>query len=432
MTPDKEMIESDFEGYIEGAYKSDGIVFALILARQMVFAEARFLWRDRVNGRPGEMYGNAELALLEEPWPGGTTGELLARMEVTASLAGNYWGTVADDNGRFGKAATGPGRRIVHLRPDWVTIVVGSHSGDPNALDAKPVGILYEPRSWAAAGVRPPSGDATLLLPDEVIHYSPIPDPAARWRGMSWLTPILKEIQADRASTVHKAKFLENGATPNMVVKFDPDISPEDFQTFKDKFEAQHKGAANAYKTLFLGGGADITVVGSDFKQLDFSATQGKGESRIAAAAGVPPSWVGFSEGLSGSSLNAGNFNSARRRFADGTMRPLWRMAAASLRQVLTPPRPNSELWFDTRDIAFLREDQKDAAEIERLKAATIRQYVDSGFAPDAAVRAVREQDVSLLIGQHSGLYSVQLQPPGSAQSALPGRPPTEDPNDAG
>jgi hypothetical protein len=48
LTPDKEQIESDYEGYIEGAYKSDGIVFALILARQMVFAEARFLWRDRV------------------------------------------------------------------------------------------------------------------------------------------------------------------------------------------------------------------------------------------------------------------------------------------------------------------------------------------------------------------------------------------------
>src|SRR5205823_2138143 len=32
-----------------------------------------------------------------------------------------------------------------------------------------------------------------------------------RWRGMSWLTPVLREIQADTATTRHKQKFFENG-----------------------------------------------------------------------------------------------------------------------------------------------------------------------------------------------------------------------------
>jgi phage portal protein BeeE len=56
--------------------------------------------------------------------------------------------------------------------------------------------------------------------------------------------------------------------------------------------------------------------------------TQGAGETRIAAAAGVPPVIVGLSEGLQAATYS--NYSQARRRFADGTMRPLWRNAAVA------------------------------------------------------------------------------------------------------
>lgn len=414
LQPDRERIGNDFEGYVHGAYKANGIVFALILARKMVFSEARFLWRRLRDGRPGELFGNQELALLENPWPGGTTGELLARMELDASLAGNFFATTADDAGRLGRAATGPGRRIVRARPDWVTIVIGSQSGDPNALDARIVGFLYEPRS-AMSHRSTASDEAVLLMPDEVVHYSPEPDPEARFRGMSWLTPVLREIQADTASTLHKERFLNNAATPNLVIKFDRDTGEDAFNEFVEKFNAGHKGAWNAYNTLFLAGGADATPVSADFKQLEFSATQGKGESRLASAAGVPPSWVGFSEGLQGSALNAGNFNAARRRYADGTMRPLWRMAAASLQTLVTPPGEGVHLWYDDRDIPFLQEDRSDAAEIQQNKAVTIRQLVESGYEPNTVVAAVQAEDYSLL--RHTGVFSVQLQPPATGRA---------------
>ena len=59
-----------------------------------------------------------------------------------------------------------------------------------------------------------------------------------------------------------------------------------------------HEGLWNAYKTLYLGGGADAKIIGSNMQQLDFKTVQGHGETRIAAAAGVPPIIVGLSEGL--------------------------------------------------------------------------------------------------------------------------------------
>jgi phage portal protein BeeE len=411
--PDQERIVHDFEGYIAGAYKSNGVVFACIQARQLVFSEARFQWRQFSKGRPGDLFGSPELSLLERPWPGGTTGELLARMDVTASLAGNYYATTADDQGRLGRAATGPGRRIVHMPPDRVAIVIHAASGNPNDLDAKVAGYLFEPRD--ALG-RP--GASVLLTPDEVCHYSPIPDPDARFRGMSWLTPILTEVQADKAAMRHKLKFFENGATPQLVASLKETVTAGAFKEFVQTMNASHKGVDNAYKTLFVGGGADVKAVGADLRQLDFKQTQGHGETRIAAAAGVPPVIVGLSEGLQSATYS--NYAQARRRFADGTIRPLWRMAAASLQNLVTPPRDGAELWYDDRDIAFLREDRMDVSEIQAKQALTIRSLVDAGYTAESAVSAVMAEDFTQL--SHSGLFSVQLQPPGST---TPPAPPT-------
>ncbi len=143
----------------------------------------------------------------------------------------------------------------------------------------------------------------------------------------------------------------------------------------------------------------------------------------------MPPSWVGFSEGLQGSSLNAGNFTAARRRFADGTIRPLWRMAAASLQSLVTPPE-GAELWYDDRDIAFLREDATDRAEIQRTQSVALRNLVDAGYSPDAAVAYLAADDMNRLVGQHSGMYSVQLQPPTSGETT--DTPSTTDPTSEG
>jgi hypothetical protein len=46
---------------------------------------------------------------------------------------------------------------------------------------------------------------------------------------------------------------------------------------------------------MFLAGGADVTPLSMDFKQLDFKVTQGAGERGIAVDAGVPAVILGIS-----------------------------------------------------------------------------------------------------------------------------------------
>jgi hypothetical protein len=199
------------------------------------------------------------------------------------------------------------------------------------------------------------------------------------------------------------------------MVKFDPMMSKEAAETWKELFLKNYEGTTNAFKTLFLGGGANYEIIGHNLEQADFTNVQAGGELRIASAAGVPPIIIGLSGGLEAATYS--NYGQARRAFADLTMRPLWRDISGALEQIVSVPE-NARLWYDTRDISFLQEDMKDAAEIEQAKASTIRTLVDAGFDAATVVDAVDSQDITRL--KHSGLFSVQLQPPGTVAKPEP------------
>jgi phage portal protein BeeE len=408
-----EQPQPGYVGLVNWAYKNNAVVFACMQVRAQLFSEARFQFRQVRGGRPGDLFGTSALSVLETPWPNGTTGDLLSRMIQDADQEGDsFIARTASD-------------RLVRLRPDWTTIVSGSYA-DPEVeawdLKAEVLGYAYQPGGYGG-GSKP-----IFLQRQMVAHFAPIPDPLSPNRGMSWLMPIMREIAADLAATSHKLKFFENGATPNMVVTMN--VSKASFEEMTEKIGKGHDGVANAYKTLYLNGpDTKVQVVGADLRQQEFKLTQGAGETRVAAAAGVPPVIVGLSEGLQAATYS--NYSQARRRFADGTMRPLWRNACGSLATIVPPPS-GSELWYDDRDISFLQDDMKDRAEIQHVNSQAIQVLVTAGFEPATIVDAITAGDLSRL--HHTGLYSIQLQPPQPngppappPAPAVPAAPPTPE-----
>lgn len=382
---------TDYESIAQQVLMASAPVAACTIVRLSVFSEARFAFVRYENGRRQEPFTTDALALLERPWPGGSTSDLLARMELDLTLAGNAYVARVEQRGEP------PHLRV--LRPDKVRILVASRRSDLE-LEARVVGYAYMPTG---------ADSVVVLDPDQVAHYRPYPDPVAQWRGMSWLTPVLREVEADQAATRHKLSFFKRGATPGAVITYDPQVSKEEFEAAVQAFREQYEGADKAYRVLHVTQGIDVTPLSFDFSQLDFARLVGRAETRIAAAAGVHPVIVGFSEGLQGSSLNAGNYAQVRRRFIDGTLRPLWRSAAEAL-EVLVDVPEGARLWFDDRDIAFLREDVAEQARIRQTQATTISVLIRDGFEPASAVDAVVSGDLRRL--RHTGLVSVQLQPP--------------------
>lgn len=404
---------SDLPGYA-ALTRACPPAFAAQLVRSMILSQARFVFRNNRRSRnPGRTFGTSALGLLEEPWPNATTGELLSRMEWHAGLQGNAYVLRQSD-------------RLRVLRPDWVTIVYGSRRDPDEALhelDADLLGYVYQ-KGGAASRSRP-----QFLLPEEVAHWSPIPDPEGPGLGMSWFTPAIREALGDRVVTEHKLKFFEQGATPNLVVKGIDAATKEQFDDAVAMIKASHEGVRNAYRTLFLNGGADATVVGSNLKDLDLKAVQGGFETRVAYLSRVPAVILSIAEGMQGSALNAGNYGQARRNFADSWVYPTLQDLSSALSSIVNVPA-DADLWFDTTDMPFLREDERDAAEIRQKDAVTIRQLVEAGAEWDAAIAYVQSSDLGELKGKHTGLFSVQLQPAGTEAAQPAGA--TDEPAPAG
>jgi len=394
-----EPILDTFLGYTQGAYKANGVVFAVSMARMMLFSDVTFKFRRLgTSGGGNDLFGNPDLRILERPWPGGTTQALLARAEQDVTAAGTFFLARSDD-----------GQRLLRRRPDWMQFILDAAPDE--AVEANIVGYSYTVGGPYSGGQRrlylAPRYDGDTLA--DCVHWSPIPDPEAQYRGMSWLTPVLNEIQSDKMATKHKVKFFENAATPNLAVSLKETVTIEQFRQFVKEMNDASVGVENAYKNLYLGGGADVKVIGANLQQLDFKNVQGAGETRICAAGRVPPIIVGLSEGLASATYS--NYGQARRAYGDSFARPQWKSFVGAVAPLLAEPA-GAELWYDARDVAFLREDIKDLAEVQSTTVATINAAVASGWTPESSLAAVLAEDLSQL--QHSGLMSVQLQPPGA------------------
>lgn len=399
-----EEVTNTLPGYAS-ALRQSPPAFAAQMVRALVLSQARFTFRNLPStATPRRTFGNRDLQILERPWPNATTGELVARMEWHAGLAGNAFVIRQRD-------------RLRVLRPDWTVIVYGSDQEPDDAvhaLDGEIVGYVY---CNGGIGV----GKPQTILPQDMAHWSPLPDPEAAGLGQSWITPAVQEIRGDIAATQHKLQFFANGATPNLVVKGINATTKTQFDEIVGMLERNHSGLANAYKTLYLTAGADATVVGSDLSQIDFKATQGAGETRIAILSRVPAALLGISEGLAGSSLNAGNFSAARRMFTDTWVMPTLQDLAACLAPLVNVPS-DAELWFDTIDMTLLREDAKDAAEIAQIQMATAVAGVNGGWDPESVKAFVRSGNIDVL--KHTGMVSVQLQQPGAQPPGQQQAPP--------
>lgn len=362
------------------AYLANSILHAVINARAKVFSEVRFAWR---RNRDGNLFTTGDLTLLERPWPGGTTSDLLTRMIQHADLTGNAYVYRATDDA------------VQLLDPTKVQAV-----GD----GTRKIGYRFWPD-----GID--NGSFRSLNLEEVAHWAPIPHPAAEFLGVSWVSVVQTELRTDLKMMRHQEKFFDQGATPNLWLKVEGRLSSDTASKLRDEFDRRYAGFENAWKIPVLDGGADLRAVGSSAVEMDYINVQKSTEARIASAGGVPPIIIALKAGLDASTYS--NYAMAMRAFADHTIRPLWNSAAAALDQIVDTPG-GSVLWYDDRNVAALRQDAKLEAEVQQIKAQAIRTYLDAGFDPDTAVQVVASGDLNQLVGQHSGLFSVQLQEPGA------------------
>lgn len=384
----KEGVAAGIVNTAREAYESNGIVFACIAARAALFSQAEFCWQSMVNQHT---FGTTDLGLVQNPWPNATSAELLARMEQDVSTAGGPYI-------RRAVPADGTGAQLVQMRPDCVTIISEQATDSMGRVFKRPIGYAEDLKPLGDYD-RPPQ----FFTTDEVAHFTPQPDPRASFRGMSWLTPILREVGADQAMTTYKTEHLRSGAQLGIVVKYAQKLQPATIDGLRERIQARYGGPQNAGKTLVLDQGADVVVAGATLQQLQYVAVQVAGETRIAAAAQVPAEIIG----IEGPRAASGNYELAIRRFADLWARPSWAGACSVLQHLLTFTNPvtgavgpvmrPTRLWYDVAGIAALREGELARAQAYLVKTQGLAASVTAGFTRESAVAAANSGDLSLL-----------------------------------
>lgn len=388
------------------AYAANGIVFACIAARMALLSEARFRLQSTADMH---LFGNAGLGILEYPWPNATAGELWARLELGDSSAGNAFFRRAEPE-------DGTDALLVEMRPDCVTIISEEARDTAGRTFRRPVGYAEDLKPLGIT-----DRDPQFYTTDEVAHYSPNPDPSASFKGMSWLTPVLREVGADQAMTTYKTEHLRSGAQLGIVVKYAQKLQPATIDALRDRIQARYGGPANSGKTLVLDQGGDVTVAGSTLEQLQFTALQGASETRICAAAQVPAEVIG----IEGPRSASGNYELAIRRFADLWARPHWRAGCAVLQHLVrlvgqdgseSPVGPPARLWFDVGEIAALREGELARAQAYLVKTQGLQASVASGYTRESAIKAADSGDLTQLVPD-----------PGAPPAGVSGRETTTD-----
>jgi len=405
--PDREPVLPQLDAYAQQAHGSNSVVFSAALVRAELFSEARFQFQAKDDKH---LFGTTALAKLEEPFgPDTTTGHLLARMEQDAFLAGNayIWDAPGED-------------RLVRLRPDWVTIVSEVVHVGGGGWYRRPVGYWFEqPKSLME------QRDGFLVPADECVHWVPVglEDPAADFRGMSPLTPAMREISGDDGLTQYKITYLRNNATPNVYIKYAQRLQDATIDKIRERVAARYAGPDNAGKGIILDQGADITLVGNSLSQMDFSGVSAVGVERILADCSVPGVLVGL-EPLRGAGRG---YQESMQKLANLWARPAWRSVCGALSQIVDVPAGN-RLWFDTADIAALQDGEMERGQAALVRAQALLALVQAGYTHESAIAAVDAMDLSQLkaggVGTPSSSQPVQhLLPqaqPGATADPLP------------
>ena len=81
---------------------------------------------------------------------------------------------------------------------------------------------------------------------------------------MSPLTPTAREVAADDGMTTYKQRYLQNNASPNLLIKYAQKLQPGTVDSIRERMTARYGGSDNVGKTLVLDQGADATIIGNE------------------------------------------------------------------------------------------------------------------------------------------------------------------------
>lgn len=232
-----------------------------------------------------------------------------------------------------------------------------------------------------------PDGEQVPLKLDEVIQLR-MPNPLDPYRGMGPVQSILAELDATRYSAEWNRNFFVNSALPSGIIEAPDNLTDDEFDQLRDRWEEQHRGVAAAHRVAILEGG--LKWVDRRFTQRDMQFVELRQVSRdvIREAFGMPKFALGDVD-----DVNRAVGEASAAWFAEYLTVPRLERIKAALNHDFLPlfGATAEGLEFDYEDPTPPDAEARDRERTSKATAAKL--YVDAGFTGESVVEALELPD---------------------------------------
>jgi HK97 family phage portal protein len=280
-------------------------LFAVVnrIAQAVAASEWR-LYRVGPNRQRSRITQHPLLALLTAVNPFYTREELLECSQQHLELVGEAWWVIL-------RNGAGQPVELWPIRPDRMAPVP-----HPQQFIA---GYVYS------------IGQERIPLAKEDVVFIRMSNPLDAYRGAGPVQSLLSDLGSEASAAQWTRNFFKNSAEPGGIIEYDQELSDPEFERLVSRWQAQHRGVANAHRVAIVERGHWIDRKYS-FRDMMFPDLRKLNRDIILGAFGMPASLLGITE-----SVNRANAEAGEVMFSKWVIRPRLQRIRAAINERLCP-----------------------------------------------------------------------------------------------
>lgn len=153
-----------------------------------------------------------------------------------------------------------------------------------------------------------PDGGERIPLKTTELMRTLRPSPINPYRGTGAIAALLRDLDAQQATSEWTAAFFQNNARPGGVVEIDRHLSDDEFDEMQQRWEAGHKGISKAHRVAMLEHGAKWVETSFSLRDMQMAELANVSRDKTLLAFGFPKSMLGVVEDVNRANAEAGEY----------------------------------------------------------------------------------------------------------------------------
>lgn len=334
-----------------------------------------------------EVIDHQALRVWNKPNPFMTRQEYVETIQIHYELTGEEWWTIG--HGSINGVPLSFPTELWPVRPDRMEAIP-----DPEEYLA---GYVYSS----------PDGTKVPLGVNDVIFLRR-PHPLDPYRGISAVSAVGWDLDADNAAARYNSNFFRNSAEPGGIIKAPKRLSDREFNDLRSRWNEQHRGVANSHRVAILAGeGFEYVDRNVTQRDMQFVEMRGVSTEQVRMAYRYPKPMLGTVE-----DVNRANAEAAETVYARWLMVDRLERLKQALNNDFLPLFGSAGEGVEFDYCSPVPEDREaDAAELTS-KVTAYKTLVDAGADRVAALE---------FLGLPPDLYAEPMAAPVAPVPALPG-----------